>query len=280
MLQPFQCFNFEHMILSSNAKINLGLNILYKREDGFHEIQTLMLPIALGDRLSVEESAVFSFECQGMQLVEGENLCVKAYSLLKKEFSIPNVSIKLQKNVPIGAGLGGGSSNAAFVLKALNQLFNLKLKQDDLENYAQRLGSDCAFFIGNTTAIARGKGERLEKYPLDLSDYLVLLVNPQIHISTAAAYSEIRPNKHPFSPESIKELNMVNWQSEIVNDFERSVFHKYPEIRHIKEQLIKSGASYSSMSGSGSTVYGIFEKGKIPSIKWPAHYFVWSGAVI
>lgn len=268
------------MILFPNAKINIGLNIVEKRSDGFHNIETVFYPINLQDTLEIiklKETEESLFTSYGISIPNhGANLCLKAYQLLKKDYRIPPVDIGLLKNIPIGAGLGGGSADAAFTLKLLNQLFELNLSIEKLEMYARKLGSDCAFFIQNKPVFASGKGDQFEEIDLSIQHYFIVLINPNIHISTAEAYANTRPVQ---TKKSIKELikRPVNeWPQHIKNDFEDSVFPKYPAIAEIKNKLYCLGALYSSMSGSGSSVYGIFSS--MPEIKkaFP-DYFVWTG---
>lgn len=269
------------MKLHSNAKINLGLNVLRKRSDNFHKIQSIIIPIELFDELQIKESQKFAFTEEGMDQhsVINENLCVQAYELFKETYGIPEVEIHLKKNIPIGAGLGGGSSNAAFILKALNHLFDLGLTTEELKLHASKLGSDCAFFIDNEIALARGRGDKLETLSLDLKNYEILLINPGIHISTTEAYAGVIPHKNNFSLGGIATLSKNEWQQNIVNDFEKNIFLKYPELPEIKNKLIQAGAIYSSMSGSGSTIYALFEKNNVPQLKWPEQYFIWRGNV-
>ncbi|MDN5200483.1 4-(cytidine 5'-diphospho)-2-C-methyl-D-erythritol kinase [Fulvivirgaceae bacterium BMA10] len=256
------------MLSFPNAKINLGLNVIEKRTDGFHNISSCFYPVGWKEILEVIESSNLEFTSSGL-LIPGEerdNLCLKAFNILSKDFQIPNVHIHLHKILPIGAGLGGGSADAAFTLKALNKMFNLYLDDTLLEEYAGKLGSDCAFFIRNKPILALGKGDQFEEISLDLSQKHIVLVYPNIHISTQEAYAGIRPQK-PVVPvkEIIEKYDISEWKELLINDFEKSIFPKYPQIQRIKEKLYTEGALYASMTGSGSSVYGIFNQ--VPDIK-------------
>lgn len=248
------------MITFPNAKINLGLNILSKRSDGFHTIDSCFYPIDLKDGLEIIESKTFSFQSYGLS-IPGEshaNLCVKAYHLIKDDFDIPPVAIHLLKKIPMGAGLGGGSADCAFTLKMLSELFQLNISQGKLEQYALELGSDCPFFIQNTPVMARGRGEILNPINLDLSNYHIEVQNPGIHISTKEAYSGVTPRQPKVSIEEILSQPIGKWKDALVNDFETSIIKNHPEIGRVKNEMYKNGALYSSMTGSGSTVFGIF----------------------
>ncbi len=253
------------MIVFPNCKINLGLHILSKRKDGFHNIETVFYPVKFTDALEVilgsQNGYSVEFTGTGLQ-IDGnaeDNLCIKVYSLLKKDFpQLPVVKIHLHKAIPMGAGLGGGSADAAFMLKLLNDKFKLNLSTEQLINYALQLGSDCPFFIHNKPCFATGRGEMLEELALKLSPYSIVLVNPRIHINTGWAFSQIRPSLPKKSIREIIQQPVTNWKAELKNDFEEVVFAAHPEIRGIKEALYKQGALYAAMSGSGSTVFGIF----------------------
>ncbi|MDR0418688.1 MAG: 4-(cytidine 5'-diphospho)-2-C-methyl-D-erythritol kinase, partial [Prevotellaceae bacterium] len=226
-------------------------------------------PIAWSDVLEVLPSDNgFSLNIYGISIdTEAEkNLCTKAFCLLEKEFKLPAVHIYLQKNVPFGAGLGGGSSNAAFTLIALNKLFGLNLSKEDLASWASVVGSDCAFFIHNQPMIATEKGDILEPININLSGYELLIVKPSIAINTAQAYSEITPKQPAASLKDIISSDVKQWKDALVNDFESSIFSSFPELVEVKQQLYNSGALYASMSGSGSALFGIFER-VTPDIK-------------
>ena len=249
------------MIVYPNAKINLGLNVLRKREDGYHDISSVFYPVKeCVDILEIIKSERFEFTRSGIEISDGENLCEKAWKLLDTDFGIGNVKIHLHKQIPIGAGLGGGSADASFTLKYLNELFDLNLNNKELEKYALRLGADCPFFIDNTPKLVEGIGEKMTSIDLDLSNYEIRLVNPDIHISTKEAYSGIVPKTPVLSVEKIIELPIIEWKGKLKNDFEESIFEKHQQLEGIKDELYKQGSIYSSMSGSGSIVFGISEK--------------------
>lgn len=250
------------MVVFPNAKINLGLHILRKRTDGYHDIETCFVPIPLRDALEIMEGDEFRFNASGLGIPgrEQDNLCVKAYHLLQAEFDLPPVLIHLHKIIPMGGGLGGGSSDASSMLRSLNELFQLSLDDEQLEAYASRLGSDCPFFIRNQVVLASGTGNQFQPVKLKLEGTYVVLVFPQIMVPTAEAYAGVEP-KMPEVPlkEILEGTPLEQWKSRLVNDFERSVFGQYPELSQIKKQLYESGAWYASMSGSGSTIYGLFD---------------------
>ena len=249
------------MIAFPNAKINLGLNIVSRREDGYHNIESCFYPIPWCDALEVIEAAAFSFHTYGLS-IPGENennLCVKAYKMMQEVYNLPPVEMHLLKHIPMGAGLGGGSADGAFTLKLLNKLFNLNLANDTLADYALKLGSDCPFFIENQPAIAMGRGEHLESIQVDLSGYCLAIYNPGIHISTKEAYQGIAPSQPTLSINSILVEAISDWNKQLSNDFEGPIFQNHPEIKRIKEDMYEEGALYASMTGSGSTVYGIFD---------------------
>ena len=249
------------MIVYPNAKINLGLNVLCKREDGYHDISSVFYPVKeCVDILEIVKSERFEFIKSGIEIPDGENLCEKAWKLLDTDFGIGNVKIHLHKQIAIGAGLGGGSADASFTLKSLNELFELKITNIQLEKYALKLGADCPFFIDNTTKLIEGIGEKMTSIDLDLSDYEIRLVNPDIHISTKEAFSWVVPETTEQDIEQIIQLPIKEWKNKLKNDFEKSVFIKYPELINLKDKLYKEGAIYASMSGSGSVVFGVFEK--------------------
>lgn len=247
-----------------NAKINLGLNVVEKRPDGYHTIETVFYPIGLSDVLDVElsESCTdYSFSSYGIQL-DGDpedNLIVKAYHLLRSGYQFPPIDISIVKQIPFGAGLGGGSSDAAFMLKALNQLFNLKITPNRLEKLAAKLGADCPVFIKNKPVFATGIGNVFTPIKFSLKGKFLLLVKPDIHVSTVQAYSKVIPEKPKFSLIESIQQPIADWKDLIKNDFEQSVFSQFPAIEKIKNDLYNMGAVYASMSGSGSSVYGIFE---------------------
>lgn len=246
------------MITFPNAKINLGLHVLRKREDGFHEIETVFYPIDMHDSLEIRPAVETTLNFSGPELSGGENIVMKAYRLLEQEYGIPPVEIHLLKHIPAGAGLGGGSSDAAHALIMLDEMFSLDISPAELEKLAAELGSDCSFFIRNKPAIASGRGELLEDIELDLSGYEIKVITPDIHISTPEAYGMVTPTDMRPSLREIIQNPIHDWKEVLVNDFEKPIFAKYPEIREIKKSLYDQGAAYASMSGSGSAVYGIF----------------------
>ncbi len=266
------------MITFPNCKINLGLYIENKRTDGFHNIKTIFYPIQLTDVLEIIESdsTHFSMTMSGIP-VGGDvqsNLCVKAYELLKNDFQLPAVNIHLHKAIPHGAGLGGGSSDAAFTIKMLNSKFNLNLSNEQMQQYASKLGSDCAFFIENKAVIAKEKGNIFNNIEISLSNYHILIVKPDIYISTPEAYQWIKPRNTEIDIESIIKQPVETWKDTLVNDFEESVFKKHPLIASVKEVLYKNGAIYAAMSGSGAAVFGIFKE-MPPALPFPCGSFCW-----
>lgn len=257
------------MITFPNCKINLGLHIINKRDDGFHDLETVFYPIAFHDALESVKTASFSFIQTGISIngSADDNLCVKAFHHLKKNIPrLPSVHIHLHKAIPMGAGLGGGSADAAFTLKLLNEQFDLKLSREQLISYAVALGSDCPFFIINQPCFATGRGEVLHEINIDLSAYSFLLINPGIHINTAWAFSQLRIRDHHHSIKEVIKQPIHTWKELLTNDFEDIVFNTHPSLLQIKQDLYQHGAVYASMSGSGSTLYGIFEKNKIPKV--------------
>ncbi len=247
------------MILFPNAKINIGLDVISKKDDGYHKISSVLYPvITCSDILEITKQQYFSFKSTGIKIPEGENLCEKAFHLLKQDFSISNVGIHLHKQIPIGSGLGGGSADAAFTLKGLNNLFTLGISSKRLEKYALQLGADCPFFIENTPKYVEGIGESMTNIDLDLSTFKIRFVHPKIHISTFDAYSGVTPHTPQILLRELIKMPIQDWREEIENDFEENIFEEYPKLQSIKKQLYIEGAIYASMTGSGSTIYGIF----------------------
>ncbi len=268
------------MVVFPNCKINIGLQIVRKRADGYHDLDTVFHPIELYDVLEVIESRgdtlkEIDYSSSGFQLDDRENnLCARAYQLLKKDFpALPGVQMHLHKAIPIGAGLGGGSADAAFTLKLLNEKFNLQLNAERLRDYALQLGSDCPFFIINQTCHATGRGEKLEPVNINLSGYKIIVVNPGIHINTALAFAGVAPSPAAKATSKVIQQPLATWRNELFNDFEATIFPRYADIAEIKNKLYEQGAIYASMSGTGSTVYGIFEKATSVHNSFPAHYF-------
>jgi 4-diphosphocytidyl-2-C-methyl-D-erythritol kinase len=263
------------MILFPNAKINIGLQVLQKRKDGYHDISTVFYPVKIYDVIEVIETVDQHFESSGINFNNAnDNSCIKAWSILKNDFpALPNISLHLYKHIPIGAGLGGGSADAAFSIMLLNTKFDLGLTATQLAGYALQLGSDCPFFIYNQSCHATGRGEILDPVSLDLSNYDILIIYPGIHINTRIAFSLLKTTPaNTFTKDNIM-LPVNDWRDNIMNDFEQPIFQMHPEINELKQHLYSSGAIYASMSGSGSSVYGIFNKGSRPVFKFPENYF-------
>lgn len=248
------------MICFPNAKINIGLRITEKRPDGFHNIESCFYPIPWNDMLEIVPSKKLSFDAEGITIPgSGEdNLCVKAFKLIQQDYQLPPVSIFLQKLIPIGAGMGGGSSDAAFTLKLVNDVFELEISTDQLENYARKLGSDCAFFIRNKPVIAIEKGDVFKPSTVNLSGKTLLAVYPNLHIATAQAYGGVIPKASSTNLNELLQQSITSWHGVVVNDFEKSLFPHYPILEEIKSVLQRNGAEYASMTGSGSTVFGLF----------------------
>lgn len=252
------------MITFPNAKINLGLNITEKRPDGYHNLETIFYPIPLEDALEAcprkEGPGCYSLSQSGLS-IEGDaenNLVVKAYKLLDETYHLPPVDIYLHKHIPSGAGLGGGSADAAFMLKLLNRMYRLNLTDDQLEAYAARLGADCAFFVRNQPTYAEGIGNIFSPVELSLAGWQLLLVKPNIFVSTRDAFARIRPRHPERNLRDLINQPVESWKDYMINDFEESVFPQFPAIGDIKTELYHLGAVYASMSGSGSSVYGLF----------------------
>ena len=247
------------MIIYPNAKINIGLNVLEKRADGYHDLSSVFYPVKeLSDILEILPASGFSFSSSGIAIPGNSNICAKAFDLLKADFGIGNVKIHLHKQIPIGAGLGGGSADGAFTLKALNELFELKLSNAELEKYALQLGADCPFFIDNSPKYVTGKGGKMDEIDLDLSAYELKFIFPELHISTAEAYAGIIPQLPKTNLLDLISQPLEIWKGKVKNDFEISAFAKHQKLKLMKEQLYADGAIYASMSGSGSVLYGVF----------------------
>lgn len=265
------------MLLFPNAKINIGLNITERRPDGYHNLETIFYPIPLCDALEVVPRGDGAVPADGFSKCRlhlsghevagdaGDNLVCRAYRLLDAEFNLPPVDAYLLKQIPLGAGLGGGSADATFMLKLLNQLFMLGLNEEALEERAARLGADCPFFVQNRPTYAEGTGNLFTPLPLSLSGYRLLLAKPSVFVSTRDAFALVRPRHPQLSPRDAALRPLEEWRHCLLNDFEESVFPQYPAIRSLKEELYRRGAIYASMSGSGSSVYGIFAPGSQPS---------------
>ncbi len=250
------------MITFPSAKINIGLNITSRRADGYHNLETVFYPVKIKDALEVIEGAEMSFETSGVEIPghANENLCLQAYDLLRKDFDLPNINIHLHKKIPIGAGLGGGSADAAFFIKLINEKFNLNISTENIQNYCRKLGADCAFFVENKPVFAFGKGDEFEVINLDLSNYYIALVMPNVHVSTGEAYRGVQPKMPEHSLTELIKLPIEEWQGKITNDFEKHILTSHPLIRGVKSSLLEAGAMFALMSGSGASVYGIFKK--------------------
>ena len=266
------------MIGFAPAKINIGLAITGKRNDGYHDIESLMVQIPFFDIIEMHPAKEFSFYSSGIPIPHTpSNLCEQAYALMKENFAIEPISIHLRKQIPIGAGLGGGSSDASFVLKAINELYNLKLDTEKLRALSSNLGSDCPLFIEPNAQFATGRGEQLKPFKVRFENHYLYLLNPKIHISTAKAYSLIQT----YSKPNVLEKNLLrpieDWRHHIQNDFEEAFETSFPEILELKEKLYNSGAIYASMSGSGSSVFGVFNESKLPNITDFQEHIVYQG---
>jgi 4-diphosphocytidyl-2-C-methyl-D-erythritol kinase len=282
------------MLFFPNCKINLGLKITGKRADGYHNIETVFFSVPLKDAIEIIDNVstldTVEFTQSGIPLegLQYDNLCIKAWQLLKNDFpSLPSIKLHLHKAIPTGAGLGGGSADGSFTLVFLNQKYSLNLSENQLLAYALQLGSDCPFFILNTPCLATGRGELLQPIQLSLSGYRLVLVNPGIHVNTQWAFSQIKlaepatnnTNNIKQSLSSIISGSIDHWKNQLTNDFEIPVFEKFPLIQSIKETLYEKGALYASMSGSGSSVFGIFKDNKIPSLNFPNHFLINNSAL-
>jgi len=271
------------LIVFPNCKINIGLQVLRKRGDGYHDIASVFYPVPLRDALEIVPQPPTSFpsiQYYGLPIngSDASNLCIQAWQLLKKDFpDLPPVQIHLLKNIPMGAGLGGGSADGACMLQLLNTRYQLQLPEERLMAYALQLGSDCPFFIINQPCYATGRGEILTPVQLDLSGYQLVLVHPGIHVVTGWAFSRIAINDSPPTGTVLREAVMqpiTQWRHHLINDFEQPVFEAYPPLKSIKEDLYALGAVYASMSGSGSTIFGIFNRNINLTSGLPAHYTV------
>jgi len=254
------------MLCFPNCKINLGLYITHKRDDGYHDIETVFYPVQLTDALEIIPAAQTTLHTSGIGIAGNtdDNLVYKAYKLLQSQFpdKVPAFDIYLLKAIPMGAGLGGGSADGAFMLRLINDHCKLGLDNNTLAGYALQLGSDCPFFIYNTPQLATGRGEQMQEVDVDLSAYSIQLIYPLVHISTAQAFRSITPTPASFDLRKLPELPLTEWKNKVSNDFEAPIFSQHPILADIKQQLYAQGAIYASMSGSGSAIYGIFEKGK------------------
>ncbi len=267
------------MLFFPNAKINIGLNITEKRPDGFHNLETVFYPVNIQDSLEfVVTEDETSMQTTGIELdvSAGDNICLKAYQLMAQHYDLPQLKIHLHKFIPIGAGLGGGSADAAFLMKELNSFFKLGINNSKLQELAAQIGSDCAFFIENKPVFAYGRGELFKPIELDLSDYYIYVIKPDIFISSGVAFAGIKPHKARNNLKDLINKPIEQWKSEVVNDFELTIFKKFPLLAEIKQDMYDMGAVYASMSGSGSAVYGIFKQQAKKNTKYEAA-FNWIG---
>lgn len=250
------------MIVFPNAKVNIGLHIVSRRTDGYHNLETIFYPVKLTDALEMAETGKTGITFSGLH-IDGspqENLVMKAYHILHSEYGLPPVQFHLHKVIPSGAGLGGGSSDGAFTLKMLNDYYKLNLSSEKLREYAVRLGADCAFFLENKPALGTGIGNVLENIDLNLSEFEIVIVKPNVSVSTIQAYKNIIPTEPDYKLSQLPSLKVVDWKNQVKNDFEKSIFPQFPEVARMKNMLYEAGALYASMSGSGSAVFGIFEQ--------------------
>lgn len=267
------------MICFPNAKINLGLNVVSKRIDGYHNLETVFYPLKIHDALEVivnESLAGDTLYQSGLQVdgTSDDNLVMKALRLMREKYHFPTLEVHLLKKIPFGAGLGGGSSDASFMLKLLNETFQLGITDSELAEFALKLGADCPFFIYNRPLFASGIGEIFDEVSLSLEGYYFVLIKPGVHVSTKDAFGGISPKKPDRSLKEIIQLPVSEWKDAMENDFEKTVFAKYPEIAKTKEKLYQSGAVYASMSGSGSSVYGIFNKETPFQVNFPTYHLI------
>lgn len=257
--------SFKNMICFPNAKINLGLNIVSKRTDGYHNLETIFYPIGIKDALEIiihEDQFCDTFVEAGIKVdsTTEDNLVMKALRLMRTKYKFPPVEVHLLKKIPFGAGLGGGSADASFMLKLINSTFGLNISNEELAALAVQLGADCPFFIYNRPVFASGIGEVFDEIDLSLKGYFLVLIKPDIHVPTKDAFAEIKPKQPHISLKEIIKQPVSGWKGLMENDFEKSVFVKYPVIGGLKEDLYKKGALYASMTGSGSSVFGIFKE--------------------
>ena len=272
------------MIVFPNAKINLGLSVIAKRKDGFHDIETVFYPVDLSDILEIqgaspEQDPAFTETGLISGVPAGKNLCYRAMKLLEEDYPIPSTIVHLHKLIPNGAGLGGGSSDAAFMLKCLNSYYKLGIEPARLQEYASQLGADCSFFIPNRPVFAWGKGDVFRDIDISLKDYFILIVKPPFSISTVEAYSMCQPAPAKLSVFDAVKRPVEEWKHLLVNDFEKVMEKKFPGALRIKEDLYSLGAVFSLMSGSGSSFYGIFKEKPDDSLFRKSGYFTWSSSL-
>lgn len=265
------------MISFPGCKINLGLQVLSKRSDDYHDIASVMYPVGINDILEIiplEKSEKTVFTSSGLTIPgsSSDNLCVKAYDLIKTTYDLPPVHIHLHKCIPMGGGLGGGSSNGAETIHLLNDLFELGMSNGNKRKFAEKLGSDCPFFIEKKPQLAEGTGTTLTPIDLNLSGYFLVLLNNGIHVSTKEAYSGVHLNKKQPDLKTIVQRDISEWKDLLVNGFEQHIFELYPSLPKIKKEFYDNGAVYASMTGSGSTMYGLFKDA--PNFEPPANGFL------
>ncbi len=260
------------MVVFPNCKINIGLRVTGKRPDGFHDLETIFYPVPLFDVLEAVPSNQDSFSQSGIIIPGDDNICVQARDLFRKNYDTPPLSIHLHKTIPAGAGLGGGSSDGAFMLKLLSSFAASRPTDEILKKMALQLGSDCPFFLENKPAYATGRGENLNAINLDLAGYYLVIVNPGIHISTREAFTGLETYSESGSLSQTTTTKVADWKEVIINDFEKTVFRRYPELMEIKRTLYDAGADYASMTGTGSTIFGLFRFEHRPT--FPEPWFV------
>lgn len=249
------------MISFPNAKINIGLSITGKREDGFHNISSLMIPTTLCDALEFIEDKNDSFAISGIDIQgnSNDNLVIKALNCVRAKYKVPQLKIHLHKKIPSGAGLGGGSSDASFMIKMLNDYFKLGMQKEEMKEMASSLGSDCSFFIVNKAQMASGRGELLKEIDFHLEAKYLYIFQPDFSISTHNAYKGIKINENPPIIENLIKEDLTEWKNSIFNEFENKIFKQFPEMNELKKSLYQSGAIYASMTGSGSALYAIYQ---------------------
>jgi 4-diphosphocytidyl-2-C-methyl-D-erythritol kinase len=266
------------MLVFPNGKINLGLSILNKRADGFHTIESLLYPVPIYDALEFKTSSKFSIEIYGIPIPGNltDNILYKTWKMLHDQYQIPPVEIKLLKGIPLGSGLGGGSSDAVFLMKNLNLYFKLDVTNETILNTAASLGSDCPFFVENSPAIIKGRGEIVQSVNLSLKGMHLVIVCPDVQISTTEAFSQIKPGKQNPQLEDVIYKPIEQWQDTLVNDFEKIAFKKYPILKTIKDTMLSNEAVYTSLTGSGAAIYGLFRQ-SVNMRKYFPDYFVREG---
>ena len=258
------------MILFPNAKINLGLHVLEKRADGYHDIESLIYPLPFYDVLEILPSESFRIVVYGARIPENKNLITKTWEAIQARFDIPPVEVHLLKNIPPASGLGGGSSDAAFFVQAMNRMFSLNLSATEMKKTVSGIGSDCPFFIENHPALVTGKGDSISPVNFSLFGYYVALVLPGITIASREAYENMKPFKNRKPLGEVIRYPMEKWKDHLVNDLEKYAFTRHPELEKIKTTLYNAGAVYASLTGSGSAVFGIFNSpDEIPELKYP-----------